>query len=568
MKLKDLKISQKLWISYSVLILIILVIGVVSYLRMASLTDYLTNIKNNRLPDLNEFAIMNTERMIIRSQTLEVFQFINTQNAQNEYIRILDEREKAWRAIETIWTNLLERKRETETGRLLIEQLKVEYQDWRKIYVEIDAVIKELSKTDDSKIKNELYSKYTDLYTKMVPISNKMGATFIKALEHNRDNTFTLIDDKTKAAINTSYKMAFIMILLLLIAVFIVNSIKNTITKPLFKNVSLVEEIANGNLIVAFDISQKDEVGILANALKNMVEKLKEIIGNVVTGADNIALASQQMSSTSQELSQGANEQASSVEEVSSTMEQMTSNIEQNSLNSTQTEKISTMALEGMKVVADRAEQAVGANRVIADKIKIINDIAFQTNILALNAAVEAARAGEHGKGFAVVAAEVRKLAERSKVAADEIVTLSSKSLGLSEETGKKMVDLMPEIEKTTRMVQEIAAASAEQANGATQVNSAVQQLNTVTQQNAAASEELSTGAEELASQAEQLKDLISFFKVENVGIKHTSTRKTEKVGKHVETHTRQTPVKPAAKKTTGFDFQLKDQDDKNYENY
>ena len=154
------------------------------------------------------------------------------------------------------------------------------------------------------------------------------------------------------------------------------------------------------------------------------------------------------------------------------------------------------------------------ANRTIADKIKVINDIAFQTNILALNAAVEAARAGEYGRGFAVVAAEVRKLAEKSKIAADEIVALSMKSYELARGAEQKMKEIMPEIEKTTRMVQEISAASSEQNNGANQINLAFQALNSITQQNASASEELSTGAEQLANQAEQLKDLISFFKV------------------------------------------------------
>jgi methyl-accepting chemotaxis protein len=285
--------------------------------------------------------------------------------------------------------------------------------------------------------------------------------------------------------------------------------------KPIKKAVDLARQIAGGNLTATIEVNRDDEIGVLTSALQEMVVKLKDIIGNVISGADNIAAASQQLSSTSQALSEGASEQAASVEEVSTTIEQMTSNIEQNSQNAGQTEKISQLAFDGMNEVANHAGQAVVAERTIADKIKIINDIAFQTNILALNAAVEAARAGEHGRGFAVVAAEVRKLAERSKVAADEIISLSAKSLDLAEGAGKRMIEIMPELEKTTRMVQEISAASSEQSNGSMQINSAIQQLNIVAQQNVAASEQISTSAEQMAAQAEQLQELIAYFKMD-----------------------------------------------------
>ena len=192
-----------------------------------------------------------------------------------------------------------------------------------------------------------------------------------------------------------------------------------------------------------------------------------------------------------------------------------------------------------MQDVAEKSQNAVEANKNIANKITIINDIAFQTNILALNAAVEAARAGEHGRGFAVVAAEVRKLAERSKLAAEEIVGLAQKSLDLSQGAGVVMSETMPKIDNTTKLVQEISAASLEQNNGATQVNNAIQQLNNVTQQNAAASEELATSSEELSSQAIQLKEIISFF---NTGNNKSQFKQASK-----KTQTRQiTPIKPA----------------------
>lgn len=294
--------------------------------------------------------------------------------------------------------------------------------------------------------------------------------------------------------------------------------------------VSKAQMIAAGDLTVTLEKrSENDE---LMQSLTDMVKSTGKIISEFKLAAENISSSSQQMSSTAQEMSQGATEQASSAEEVSSSMEQMAANIQQNTENSQQTQKIALSAAEGITKVAEAARKTLTNIEEIADKVSIIGEIARQTNILALNAAVEAARAGEHGKGFAVVAAEVRKLAERSQIAAVEIDTLTKTSVKETDESGKLMEALVPEINKTAKLVQEITASSLEQNSGAEQVNNAIQQLNQVTQQNAAASEEVATSSEELSSQAEQLLESVRFFKLEESGI--SNRQKVSKPAHHV----------------------------------
>jgi methyl-accepting chemotaxis protein len=320
------------------------------------------------------------------------------------------------------------------------------------------------------------------------------------------------------------------------------NEIKNNLNvliDAMNEITKLAQEIADGNLMVtAKERSAQDE---LMKALAAMIAKLTEVVSEVKTAADNVASGSQEMSGSSQKMSQGATEQASSAEEVSSSMEQMVSNIKQNADNAQQTEKIALKAAQDAREGGKAVTETVQAMKEIATKISIIEEIARQTNLLALNAAIEAARAGEHGKGFAVVATEVRKLAERSQLAAGEINNLSSTSVEIAEKAGEMLTKIVPDIQKTAELVSEINAASNEQNAGAEQINKAIQQLDKVIQENAASTEEMASTCEELSSQGEQLQDTIGFFKIGEGGGR-------EKHAKRAYKHCNAATARPAQK--------------------
>lgn len=379
-------------------------------------------------------------------------------------------------------------------------------------------ILDEMIAWNDNELKgmdkaNEIFTEETSKHLK------KVEGLLTEIVDQSEKHIMT--DEKMlDSARNTRSVIMIISIIVALISILFSVIISRGLIIPINKGVKFAERVANGDLTASVDVNQKDEIGKLASSLSNMVAKLREIVENVRSGAENIASSSQEMSSTSQAMSQGSSEQASSAEEVSSSMEQMVANIEQNATNSKQTEEIAIISAQSIRKGSGTTTMAVQSMKDIANKIQIVNEIAFQTNILALNAAVEAARAGEHGKGFAVVAAEVRKLAERSKIAADEIAVVSKAGVEISDQAGKQLQAVVPEMDRTVNLVQEIAASSLEQNSGADQINNAIQQLNQVTQQNAAASEELATASEELSAQADQLRNVIAYFKVGNHNIR------------------------------------------------
>lgn len=303
------------------------------------------------------------------------------------------------------------------------------------------------------------------------------------------------------------------MALLTICGSFAVWGISRSITQPLEQVVVAMRQIASGHLRIDLDVQGRDETGQLADAMRTMCARLANVVGEIRSNAEHLLEASQQVSATAQSTSQAATEQASGVEEVTNLIDQFNATVQQNTEGAKTTERIATASADKAQQGGQSVNEAVTAMQNIAQKIDQIEDIAYKTNLLSLNAAIEAASAGEHGKGFAVVAAEVRRLAELSRVTAEEINHLATHGVTIAENARSQISDVVPDIVETSKLIQAISRASLDQSHGIRKINEIMRQLDKVIQQNAAASEELAATAEELNAQAEHLRQTVAFFK-------------------------------------------------------
>ena len=505
-------LSRKLLLGFGLVISLFIISSVITFVILSRNDEINRKLSEQNTPSVNK--LIELQNLIAESKLLiKNWVYIDKLPDTPDKIRLQDMHSK-------IYPNLVAEinpltKNWSAEDLQTFEELKTEITD--KLFVDHKHVMSQLNS----------FESYNDFLI-LMDVEGMVDANgpIITATDAILENLNSLIASQQDEAANayaeieasTSFFRIFIIIgglLVVVIGIVVSFYITTSLKKSINTASEAIASLAEGNLKADYEISGSDEIAKLLFDLKAMINRLRDIVNNIVLGAGEISSASLELNNIAQGILGGASTQASSAEEVSSSMEEMVANIQQNTENSNNTNKISNKLADDIEKVGVESEKSMVSIKKISDRINIVNDIAFQTNLLALNAAVEAARAGEHGKGFAVVAAEVRKLAERSKVAADEILKLSKESVFNTESSVELIREVIPEIKKTSVLIQEITAGSVEQSNGAEQINNAIQQLNNVTQQNAANADVLVNSSDKMNTEAEKLKELISFFKTE-----------------------------------------------------
>lgn len=508
--LKTMTLKAKILLLSGLIVLGLSILGLSAYMQMRQFNGVVSETNLHivkRASILNEVQAAAVE---FKTQVQEWKNILIRGNAPDQFTRYLDGFTQSAEAVQTHLkkTLLLQKDQKLDTQeveRLINEhgQLANNYREALKKFDHNDA--------NSGKAVDKLVSGMDR------EASKQMEALAIETAQGFEQ--YLVVSDKKTAQIY-SHTLRLLM-LLCLGASLVIVSVMVVIFRDLFAllggepayTAEVVAQVAQGHLNINVQLKAGDKSSLLAR-IANMQKRLAEIIGDVARSADALSSAAEEVNATAQSLAKGASVQAASVEETSASMEQMSASIAQNTDNAKATNNMAQKASHDAATGGEAVMSTIAAMQKIAERISVVDDIAYQTNLLALNAAIEAGRAGEHGRGFAVVASEVRKLAERSQVAAQEISTLAIDTVKRAEHAGKMLNEMVPAIRKTADLVQEIAAASNEQNSGVTQINSAIAQVNQTLQQNAAASEELSATSEEMSTQAIGLQEAMTYFKL------------------------------------------------------
>jgi methyl-accepting chemotaxis protein len=518
---KDLSIKWKMLSLLIVVLASLVTVGAIGFSGISQVGAAMDEVGQVRLPSVHGLEIINEGQTAVRAANLSISVYENDYSAQDKFAAVIEARHAAWANIDTGW-KLYEPLPQSPEEAVLWKQFAGEWNDWKQADQAKEATVQSLAHNRNEQAQKTLFEELYRQIATANPLFQRADDTLTKIIDLNNDIAAASVKQGSEVKAAASRRMLIAAVVALIVAIGIATLITINLLRTLGGEPAYAAEVlhavANGRLDIEVQTRKGDDNSML-HAVKNMVDRLQQVIAEVNSATDSLTTAAEEVSTTAQSLSQASSEQASGVEETSASIEEMTASIAQNTENAKVTDNMAAKAAREATEGGDAVKATVTAMNQIAQKIGIIDDIAYQTNLLALNAAIEAARAGDHGKGFAVVAAEVRKLAERSQVAAQEIGDVASGSVQLAGKAGALLDEIVPSIRKTSSLVQEISAASQEQSSGVSQINSAVTQLSQTTQQNAASSEELAATAEEMSGQAEQLKQSMSFFKVRQDGV-------------------------------------------------